>query len=192
LPTTNMHAFDDQHRIRKFESPQAIVDAYFPIRLQLYSDRKSLLESELNHSATVLRNKARFIESVTTGQIDLVSGRKTKLETAAELKNHGFVTSSDLRAIKNDNALSARRRDLASSGSSLDSPEPAEEDLSTEFEYLLSMPISSLAADRIQDLGKEADRKGDELRHIRSLAPQDLWQEDLDRLGSGLDKCLRE
>lgn len=191
LPTTNMHAFDDQHRIRKFESPQAIVDAYFPIRLQLYYDRKSLLESDLNHSATVLRNKARFIESVTRGHIDLVSGRKTKLETAADLKNHGFATSSDLRAIKNDNALSMRRRDLILSEASLDSPEPAE-DLSTEFEYLLNMPISSLAADRIEDLRREAERKDDELRQIRSLTPEDLWQEDLDRLGTGLDKHLRQ
>jgi DNA topoisomerase II len=191
LPTTNMHAFDDQHQIRKFESPQAITDAFFPVRLQLYHDRKSLLESELNHSATVLRNKARFIESVTRGQIDLVSGRKTKLETAADLRNHGFVTASDLRALKNDNALSARRRDLHLAGAILDAPEPAE-DLSTEFEYLLSMPISSLAADRIQDLGREADRKDDELRQIRSLTPQDLWQEDLDRLATALDRYLRE
>jgi DNA topoisomerase II len=159
--------------------------------LQLYHDRKSLLESELNHSATVLRNKARFIESVTRGQIDLVSGRKTKLETAADLRNHGFVTASDLRALKNDNALSARRRDLHLAGAILDAPEPAE-DLSTEFEYLLSMPISSLAADRIQDLGREADRKDDELRQIRSLTPQDLWQEDLDRLATALDRYLGE
>lgn len=191
LPTTNMHAFDDQLRIRKFESPQSIADAYFPIRLQLYHDRKSMLESEMNHSATVLRNKARFIESVTRGQIDLVSGRKTKLETAAELKSHGFATSSDLRAIKNDNALSARRRALNSTGASHDAPEVSE-DPSTEFDYLLNMPLSSLAADRIQDLRRDADHKDDELRQIRSLTPQDLWHEDLDRLAAVLERYLRE
>src|SRR3569832_1204614 len=71
LPTTNMHAFDAENRIQKFDSAESIADAYFPIRMSLYRDRKSLLESERNYSATTLRNKARFIEAVTNGQIEL-------------------------------------------------------------------------------------------------------------------------
>jgi DNA topoisomerase-2 len=178
-----MHAFDGENRMQKFDTAESIADAFFPIRLSLYRDRKSLLESESFHSATTLRNKARFIEVVTNGQIELVSGRKSKDETSAELRNLGFTTATELIAIKNNNAAALRRR-IPDEVREQDDVDPVR--TRSEFDYLLNMPLSSLTSERIDELRKEASRKDDELQQIRSTTAEDLWHKDLDTLTSML------
>jgi DNA topoisomerase II len=56
---TNMHAFDMHGTIRRYDSAEDVADEFFPVRLGLYEDRKSVLESEAAYNAMVLRNKAR-------------------------------------------------------------------------------------------------------------------------------------
>jgi DNA topoisomerase-2 len=194
LATTNMHAFDSENRIQRFDTPQAIADAFFPIRRQLYHDRKSLLESERNHSSTMLRNKARFIEAVTTGKIELVSGKKSKSEASAQLKNLGFATASDLLAIKSDNALAKRRQALDQQGPNESIHNELKEgssSASSDFDYLLNMPLSSLTVERIIELRKDADRRDEELRHIQATTAEDLWRTDLDSLAATLERYLK-
>lgn len=184
LPTTNMHAFDGQHRLQKFATAEDVADAFFPIRLGLYHDRKSFLESERNHASTTLRNRARFIEAVTTGRIELVSGRKSKDETVAELHNLGFATSTELHALRDDHAVAVRRRNaakLAADASAGDDDEIATKPRS-EFDYLLNMPLSSLTADKIAELREEAAKKDRELEQIQATSAEDLWHQDLDSL----------
>lgn len=59
LLTTNMHAFNVLGGIQQFNSAEEIADAFFPVRMRLYDDRKSVLESEANYLSRLLRNKAR-------------------------------------------------------------------------------------------------------------------------------------
>lgn len=89
-PTTNVHAFDHKSVITKYDSPESIVDAYFDIRLNLYKDRKVILEKSKEHSVAMMRNKAKFVEQVIDVQIDLVRGTKSKIDTVNELEELGF------------------------------------------------------------------------------------------------------
>lgn len=57
--TTNMHAFDEHGNIQQFDSAEEIADAFFPVRMRMYDDRKSVLESEAQYHSLLLRNKAR-------------------------------------------------------------------------------------------------------------------------------------
>jgi DNA topoisomerase-2 len=181
FPTTNMNAFDTSGTIRKFDSAKSIADEFFPVRMALYDDRKSVLESELNHEATMLRNKAEFIEAVTNGKIELMSGRKSKDQLFADLQRLGFLTARELQAIKEDNALSKRRK-TSLMGEGVEETESKVE----EFSYLLNMPISSLTAERIEDLRGEAAKKEENLIRIRDTSAADLWRDDLDRLAKKL------
>ena len=176
LSTTNMHAFDGDGNIRKFDSAASMVEAFYPTRLSLYHDRKSVLESEMKYAAATMTNKARFIEAVSNGQIDLVQKRRTKDETVASLKNLGFSTAGQLVEIRQDNALRDRLQlDADGNGDSL-----------KDFDYLLNMPLASLTTERVTELNSDAAKKETDLRQLQNKAAEDLWREDLDKLQNAL------
>jgi DNA topoisomerase-2 len=183
LRTTNMNAFDENYIMRKFDSAESIADAFFPHRLALYHDRKSVLESEMNYDAAVLRNKAQFIQAVAAGQVDLMSGKKTKEQTTASLQDLGLTRSTDLKVIRDNNVLAKRRR-VEEEGDIAGITELNVVPLSSEYDYLLNMPLSSLTAEKIADLQKEASKKEQEFEQLQNTSPEDLWRTDLDKLAT--------
>jgi DNA topoisomerase-2 len=177
LLTTNMHAFGADNTILKFDSASSIADHYFPLRMALYHDRKSVLESEMNHAATVLRNKARFIEAVSGGQIDLIGGKRSKEETVGILRELDFASAAELQEIRNTNVLAERLKDEDETDS-----HTFNEKAPGDYDYLLNMPLSSLTSDKINDLHSEASKTENDLSEIRKKSPRDLWRADLDKL----------
>ena len=181
-----MNAFGADQSIDKYATAAEIAEAYFPTRLALYHDRKSVLESEMNHAASVLRNKARFIEAVADGQIDLIGGKKTKVETVEALRELGFASAPELQDIKNSNVLAERKK----AEEDVDEQLQNNKDPINDFDYLLNMPLSSLTTDKIMDLKKEAEKTEIELSDIQKLTPEDLWHADLDKLEPHLTKSV--
>lgn len=180
LPLTNMHAFDANGSMRRFSSPEDIADSYFPTRLSLYEDRKSVLKSKLNHTSALLKNKARFIELVADGQIELLNGRATKNESYAKLKEFKIQTFADLEEIRADNALRRKRGDN-------DSPHGDDIPISgSEFDYLFKMPLSSLTTEKIAELKRDVTKAEANLREIEGADTRELWMTDLDKLASHL------
>lgn len=181
ISTINMHAFDHDNNLRKFESVESIADAFFSVRLDLYNDRKSVLESETNYSAALSRNKAKFIRAVTTGEIPLIGGKQTKDATVSSLSKLGLATSSYLKTIRNDNVLQQRHLlDNSDADTSADSTN------ANDFDYLLNMSLSSLTTDKIDELQSDAEQKEKELRRIQATTPEDLWRNDLEKLSKVL------
>lgn len=178
LSTRNMNAFATDMKIVRYKSPEEIADAFFPVRLDLYADRKSVLESNMEHSAMLMRNKARFIEAVSADQIDLLHGRKSKDATNELLEEMGFAKISELNAIKMNNTVAKRRS--AAEGPSIE--EDGSKDSSKEYDYLLNMPLSSLTAEKIDALNDEASKTDAKLDTIKNTTASDLWREDLDKL----------
>ena len=192
MPLTNMNAFDSNISIQKYESPEGIVNDYFPIRLGLYHDRKEALESSKEYSAALVRNKARFIEEVVDGKVDLVRGNKTKLDTVNQLEELDFVKLTSLESILTRSKASAKMN----TGTSDDNAHSQDDDLHDEkgelkqYDYLLNMPLSSLTAERIESLRAEADKTETELDSIRKATPEQLWHGDLDNLDDYLKKKM--
>jgi DNA topoisomerase II len=84
---SNMYLFDLDDKLRKFNEPSEIIDYYIPIRLNYYQKRKDYLLAELARRILVARNKARYIESIIKGSIN-VFVKKNIL--AARLKEEKF------------------------------------------------------------------------------------------------------
>ncbi len=187
LSTRNMHAFTPDMVIVKYDSPEQIADAFFPVRLDLYSDRKSVLESNMEYSAMLMRNKARFIEAVSEGKIDLLYGKKSKESAIDMLSELGFSTQSSLETIKKNNSVE-KRRDNATIDQNAASPFEQDDERSSDktrnrdYDYLLNMPLSSLTSEKIENLSDDASKMDKQLKNIRETSPSDLWREDLDRL----------
>lgn len=82
LSTNNMHLFNDEEKLMKFDNEKEIVDSYFPVRLKYYQKRKDYMVDALQKELTLLSNKARYIQENLDGEIDL---RKKKREDILEM-----------------------------------------------------------------------------------------------------------
>ena len=86
--TTNMHLFDADDKLKKYENVQDIIDDYFVTRLELYSVRKEHMIDALEKELVVLSNKARYIQELLDNTIDL--RKKKKIEIIAMLSEKGY------------------------------------------------------------------------------------------------------
>jgi len=86
--TSNMHLFDANDKLKKYENVQEIIDDYFGSRLELYGKRKEHLIDCLKKELILLSNKKRYILENLDGTIDL--RRKSKQEIHDLLKERGY------------------------------------------------------------------------------------------------------
>jgi DNA topoisomerase-2 len=77
--TTNMHLFDAEDKLKKYDTVEEIIDDYFVTRLKLYSVRKAYLINTLEKELVVLENKARYIQELLDGTIDLRKKKKEEI-----------------------------------------------------------------------------------------------------------------
>lgn len=89
--TNNMHLFNHEERLKKYDSVKDIIDEYFVTRMNMYSVRKAYLVEELTKEATILTNKARYIQEILDGTIDL--RRKTRQAIDIMLQDKGYDKS---------------------------------------------------------------------------------------------------
>jgi len=86
--TTNMHLFDANDILQKYDKVTDIIDAYYDVRLKLYQIRKDNMIESLERELMMLTNKAKYIQENLDGTIDL---RKKKKEQVVEmLQNKGY------------------------------------------------------------------------------------------------------
>jgi DNA topoisomerase-2 len=91
--TTNMHLFDSNDTLQKFEKVSDIIDSYYDVRLKLYQTRKDYMIESLERELMLLTNKAKYIKENLDGTIDL---RKKKREQVVEmLQSKGYDIIGD-------------------------------------------------------------------------------------------------
>jgi DNA topoisomerase-2 len=86
---TNMHLFNAEDKLKKYETVDQIVDDYFETRMKLYQTRKDYMIEALNHELLLLSNKAKYIQENLDDTIDL---RKKKKEQVIQiLQEKGYT-----------------------------------------------------------------------------------------------------
>ncbi len=88
VSTSNMHLFDAEGKLKKYETPQEIIDEYFNIRMEVYTKRKQYLVDEMRAVLQKLSNRARYITETLAGTIDL--RRKTAIEVNTLLEGRNY------------------------------------------------------------------------------------------------------
>lgn len=76
---TNMHLFNYNDKLKKYDSVQEIIDDYFEIRLEYYDDRKENMMEVVEKQINVLANKVKFIHEILEGTIDLRKKKKQEI-----------------------------------------------------------------------------------------------------------------
>lgn len=84
LGTTNMYAFNSKCTIEKYDTPIAIIQQFYTVRLDYYQKRKDFLTAKLKYDLDILKNKIRFIKAVVNEDIILHKLKKSELEKRLE------------------------------------------------------------------------------------------------------------
>lgn len=69
--TNNMYLFNERLVLKKYNTPNDILEHFFKVRLYFYQKRKEFMISKLNKELGVLDNKKRFITEYISGKIDI-------------------------------------------------------------------------------------------------------------------------
>ena len=80
--TTNMHLFNAEDILQKYNNIPDIINAYYDIRLNLYQQRKIYMINSLEKELIILTNKAKYILENLNSTIDL---RKKKKEQVIQM-----------------------------------------------------------------------------------------------------------
>jgi DNA topoisomerase-2 len=85
---SNMHLFDAQGRIAKFDSVAGIFEAFYHVRRDLYGKRKAFLTKKIEQELLGLSERVRFVELVVSGGI--VLSNKSRADILAQMTEHKF------------------------------------------------------------------------------------------------------
>ena len=89
VSTTNMHLFDADCKLKKYETVVDIIEAFSAVRLATYHRRKAYQVAAMEQVLLKLSNKALYIQRVLDGTVDL--RRKTGEQIEAMLAGQGLV-----------------------------------------------------------------------------------------------------
>ena len=113
--TTNQYLFNHQQQIKKYNTVEEIIDAYYPIRYDLYAKRKAFMLNQLQKTIKILSNKARFIEEQCDDVIDLRRKKKTVVIQLLVSRNYdtldgnfNYLTKMPLDSVIDENIKKLR------------------------------------------------------------------------------------
>ncbi|PWN87327.1 type II DNA topoisomerase [Acaromyces ingoldii] len=179
ISTTNMVLFDQWGKIKRYATPEEILDEFYLLRLDMYGKRKEFLVDELKMQYERLSNQARFVQMIISREL-IVNNRK-RAELVDELRKRDFRPFP--------------KQGKAKVAAEVDDDDEAEDDQSGtdgDYDYLLSMAIWSLTKEKVDRLLGQRDEKERELNVLLRRTPQNLWDEDLLRFTEEWDKMLDE
>ena len=84
----NMHLFDQNNNIKKYNTPLEILQEFAEVKFEFYKKRKTHLVEKFTNTMTVLQNKVEFINKITNEE--LVVFKKKKDVIISELKYMKF------------------------------------------------------------------------------------------------------
>ena len=92
---TNMHLFDANDKLKKYETIIQIIDDYYETRLQLYETRKNFMIKALEKELLILHNKKNYITENIDGTIDLRKKKKEEVVKLLEDKGYNRIEEED-------------------------------------------------------------------------------------------------
>ena len=165
---TNIHLYNSNNQIKKYNNALEIIDGFFTTRYDLYVKRKDYLLNILDSKISILKSKIRFINDIIDENI--VIYKKSKKDIISQLYSKEYI-------LLNDNIITSV------SDKSL-------EEVNNDYDYLIKMPIYSLSEEKIDELNKELQKNVDEFNTLEGKTIKDLWSEELDKLKMGLERLI--
>jgi DNA topoisomerase-2 len=71
VSTTNIHLFNGEFKLRKYNRVQDIMEDHYTVRMEAYAKRKAHLEKQMAASLTKIENRVKYILKTLDGTMDL-------------------------------------------------------------------------------------------------------------------------
>ncbi|KIJ32068.1 hypothetical protein M422DRAFT_185076 [Sphaerobolus stellatus SS14] len=185
VSTNNMMCFDPEGKIKRYESPEAIIEDFYPVRLAYYQKRKDYVAGELTSQLDKISNQVRFVEMIIKKEL-VVSGRK-KADIVAELRKKDFKPFPKVLKKKTPAELAEANEEDGG-----DDDDEAVGSANSDFDYLLGMAICSLTREKVEKLKQQQVEKEEELMTLLKRTPKDIWTEDLDNFLVEWDRACEQ
>jgi DNA topoisomerase-2 len=177
-----MTLFDKDYKIKKYPTAQSIIDAYYPIRLEYYDKRRTMIINDIQFQLNRIKSKIRFVSDIMEDRI--VIFKKKKAEIAQILELNGYPKyPNKLNIVK---SLEINEPDSTSTNSNAN----AEDDSSASYNYLLSMPINSFTQEIINDLNSDATKLQNKLDEVNNKNAKQLWLDDIIELRKAYNEWM--
>jgi DNA topoisomerase-2 len=82
VSSTNMHMFNSECKLHKYENVKEVIDDFYGVRMGLYRKRKEYLVNAMEKKLVKLSNRARYIQETLKGTVDL---RRKKSDEVTQL-----------------------------------------------------------------------------------------------------------
>lgn len=203
ISLTQMHAFDSNNCLRRYENVNVILREFYDLRLEYYQKRKDYLQGMLEAETSLLSNQARFILEKCNKTLT-VENKKRKV-MIDELIQRGYdpdpiaMWKEKMKAEDDEEDQPAEedeennaQEDVKpgkSSKTAVDS-EKAFQKLTDvkRYNYLLGMSLWMLTEEKKNELLKQRDNKIAELNVLKAKTPESIWMDDLDALEKKLNE----
>ena len=80
IPFGNMHLFDENKKIKKFDNQYDIINHYFNVRLDYYNKRKLFQIKQLKYDIEIIRNRMLFIKNVIDDKLKINKRTREDIE----------------------------------------------------------------------------------------------------------------
>ena len=91
---TNMHLYNKNGAIQKYDTVEQIMDEYFDVRLDLYQKRKDYLLNELENQLKLISWKVKFILLIVEKKLEINNKKKIEIEADLETKKFPRIDNS--------------------------------------------------------------------------------------------------
>lgn len=164
---------------------------FFVLRKTLYERRKEFLLAKLRKEYETISNKVRFILGVIDESIKVNKIKKKQI--LFNLKRMGFKMQSELNEIlpekKKIPVVTNLDEPNAIEGEELVEEEVAPGEIrTTEYDYLLQMPIMNLTEEKVEELLKTQKEKKILYDRLEGTHIYDIWRNDLELFLVELEK----
>jgi len=129
-----------------------IINDYFEIRIKHYVLRKAYIIREKEEELVVLQNKARYIQEVLDGTIDLRRLKQNEIHALLQTKQYVMISHDK------------------------------DKDNDKDYKYLIKMPMDSVSIENVEHLLKVCTTTQHELDIIKSTSEKQMWLNELEVL----------
>ena len=168
ISLNNIHAYNKDNVINKYETPYQIMDEHYRVRTGTYTKRKEYILNELRNKLCILENKIRFINEVIQKIIKVSECSKNDLlKQLFDSKYHLYDTQTNIiEEVTNFNVVK------------------------NGYNYLINMPIYSMTLDKVEELNKELNKINNEIEIVFNKDIKTMWIEELDELLGYMKKLI--
>lgn len=164
---SNMHLYNKDGTIKKYDTIYQIADEHYYVRLNMYGRRKAYELENLQKEINLLEAKMRFIQDVIDDKI--VIYKQSKVSIIEKLRELEYPFFENGEIIEYDEKVKVK----------------------TEYNYLLNLAIHNFTSEKVDELENDIKTRRDEYDKLDAMDPKDIWKKELDELEEKYKEWLK-